>query len=169
MGRFTHWLKENADGSLALLIAVTVGLLAVLGVLGVNETGEVNAAILLTLALLATTLPRDRKFAAKTLADSSAVRLINGSEVGAVHRQAHRETEYWMFKGGTGTYLRAVTIKACAYSRELVASFGQTRPVPVAKAKGLPQLLELKLPGSYTDRDIADVIHKAVKPKNPYW
>jgi hypothetical protein len=297
MVRLTHWLRDNADGSLALLIAVTVGLLAVADVLG---TDEVNAAILLTLALIAATLLRDRKLAAKALADSTAVRLINGPEVGAVHSQAHRDTEYWMFKGGTGTYLRAVTIKACVdgarraqrpvrmqveivdptdellcaqyaqyrsslvpgpdrtgetwtldrtrkeafatilaacwyrqrftflnievglskvmttfrwdlcsqwvvitqedpaaptmlfekgrplyrgYSRELVASFEQTRPVPIARAKELQlseepsveetrklfDLLELSLPGSYTDRDVAEVIRKAVKPKNPYW
>jgi hypothetical protein len=34
---------------------------------------------------------------------------IDGPDVGAVHRQAHRETEYWMFKGGT-TYLRSSTL-----------------------------------------------------------
>ncbi|HET8640429.1 MAG TPA: hypothetical protein VFM37_00735, partial [Pseudonocardiaceae bacterium] len=60
MGRFTRWLRDNADGSLALAIAGTVGLLAILDVLG---AGEVEAAILLTLALIAATLLRDRKLA----------------------------------------------------------------------------------------------------------
>lgn len=297
MGRFTRWLRDNADGSLALVIAGTVGLLAILDVLG---TDEVDAAILLTLALIAATLLRDRKLAARAYADSSAVKLINGPEVGQVHTEAHRDTEQWMFKGGTGTYLRAVTIKACVenarraqrpvrmqveiidptneqlcnqyahyrsslapgpdrtgetwtpdrtrkeafatilaacwyrqrftflkievglskvmttfrwdlssqwvvitqedpaapamlfekgrphyrgYSRELVASFEQARPVDIARAKELQlsdepsveetrklfELLELDLPGTFTDRDIVDLIRRAIRPKNPYW
>jgi hypothetical protein len=297
MGRFTRWLRDNADGSLALVIAAAVGLLAVLDVLGAEE---IDAAILLTLALLAATLLRDRKLAAKALADTSAVRLVNGPEVGQVHADAHRESEHWMFKGGTGTYLRAVTLKACVdnarrakrpvrmqveiidptnellcsqyaqyrssltpgpdrtgeawtpdrtrkeafatilaacwyrqrftflrievglskvmttfrwdlssqwvimtqedpaaptmlfekgrphyrgYSRELVASFEQARPVPISQAKELQlsdepsveetrklfALLELDLPSSFTDRDVADIVRRAIKPKNPYW
>lgn len=297
MGRFTRWLRDNADGSLALAIAGTVGLLAILDVLG---AGEVEAAILLTLALIAATLLRDRKLAARAFADSSAVKLINGPEVGQVHTEAHRDTEFWMFKGGTGTYLRAVTIKACvesarraqrpvrmqveiidptdehlcnryaryrsslapgpdrtgetwtldrtrkeafatilaacwywqrftflkvevglsqvmttfrwdlssqwvvitqedpsapamlfekgrplyrSYSRELVASFEQARLVEIARAKDLQlseepsveetrklfELLALDLPSSFTDRDVVDLIRRAIKPKNPYW
>jgi len=297
MGRFTRWLRDNADGSLALVIAGTVGLLAILDVLG---TDEVDAAILLTLALIAATLLRDRKLAARAFADSSAVKLINGPEVGQVHTEAHRDTEFWMFKGGTGTYLRAVTIKACvenarraqrpvrmqveiidptdehlcnryaryrsslapgpdrtgetwtldrtrkeafatilaacwywqrftflkveiglspvmttfrwdlssqwvvitqedpsapamlfekgrphyrSYSRELVASFEQARLVEIARAKDLQlseepsveetrklfELLELDLPSSFTDRDVVDLIRRAIRPKNPYW
>jgi hypothetical protein len=297
MGRFAGWLKNNADGFFALLIAATVGLLGVLDVLG---TGEINAAILLTLALLAATLLRDRKTASNALADLSAVRLVNGPEVGRVHAEAHHETEQWMFKGGTGTYLRAVTLKECvesarrakrplrvqieiidpaneslcneyaqyrsslapgpdrtgetwtldrtrkesfatilaacwyrqrfaflkievglskvmttfrwdissvwvimtqedpsapailfekgrphyrAYSRELVASFEQTRHVDIARAKELRlsdeptveearklfALLDLDLPGSFTDRDVTDLVRRALRPKNPYW
>lgn len=297
MGRFVGWLKSNADGSLALLIAGTVGMLAVLDVLG---TDEIDAAVLLTLALLAATLLRDRKLAARALADSSAVRLVTGAEVGQVHAEAHRETELWMFKGGTGTYLRAVTLKQCvenarrakrpvrmqveiidptnellcheyaqyrsslnpgpdrtgeawtkertrkesfatilaacwyrqrftflrievglskvmttfrwdlssqwvimtqedpaapsmlfdkgrphyrAYSRELVASFEQSRQVDISRARELQlsdepsveetrklfSLLELDLPASLTDRDVADLIRRAIRPKNPYW
>jgi hypothetical protein len=297
MGRFGQWLKGNADGSLALAIAITVGLLGVLDILG---TDEVDAAILLTLALLAATLLRDRKLAAKALADTSAVRMVSGPEVGQVHAEAHRDTELWMFKGGTGTYLRAVTLKECvenarrakrpvrmqveiidptdellcheyaqyrtsltpgpdrtgeswttertrkeafatvlaacwyrqrftflrievglsrvmttfrwdassqwvimtqedpaapamlfekgkphyrAYSRELVASFEQSRQINIALARELylsdePSVdetrklfavLELDLPGSFLDRDIADIIRRAIQPRNPYW
>ncbi|HET8641679.1 MAG TPA: hypothetical protein VFM37_07060, partial [Pseudonocardiaceae bacterium] len=226
--------------------------------------------------------------------------LINGPEVGQVHTEAHRDTEFWMFKGGTGTYLRAVTIKACvesarraqrpvrmqveiidptdehlcnryaryrsslapgpdrtgetwtldrtrkeafatilaacwywqrftflkievglsqvmttfrwdlssqwvvitqedpsapamlfekgrplyrSYSRELVASFEQARLVEIARAKDLQlseepsveetrklfELLALDLPSSFTDRDVVDLIRRAIRPKNPYW
>lgn len=297
MSRFARWLIGNADGSLALAIAVTVGALGVLDVLG---TEKINAAILLTLALLAATLLRDRKLAARAREDSTAVKTVSGPEVGQIHKEAHRDTELWMFKGGTGTYLRAVTIGGCvesarraqrpvrmqveiidptnellcheyaqyrssltpgpdrtgeewttertrkeafatvlaacwyrqrftfllievglssvmttfrwdmssqwvimtqedpsapallfergrahyrAYSRELVASFEQSRRLDMGRARELNlsdepsveevrnkfKALELDLPGSFTDRDVADVIRKAVRPKNPYW
>lgn len=297
MGRFATWLRRNADGFFALVIAVAVGTLQVLDVL---QAEQVSAAILLTLALLATTLLRDRKLAAQAVSDSSAVRLIHGPEVGRMHADAHRETEQWMFKGGTGTYLRAVTIKECvenarkakrplrmqveivdptnerlcheyaqyrssltpgpdrtgepwtldrtrkeafatilaacwyhqrytflrievalsqvmstfrwdvsshwvimtqedpaapamlfdrtkphylAYTRELVASFEQAQLVDIGRAKELElpdepsveqtrklfSLLELELPASFTDRDVTDLIRRAIRPKNPYW
>lgn len=296
MARLARWLKSNADGALALLIAVAVGLLQVLDVL---QAEQVNAAILLTLALLATTLLRDRRLAAKAYQQSSAVKLVNGPEVGEVHAQARRDTEHWMFKGGTGTYLRAVTIKECvenarrakrpirmqieiidptdesvchdyaqyrsslapgpdrtgetwtldrtrkeafatilaacwyrqrftflkvdvalskvmttfrwdlssdwvimtqedpaapamlfeknkphyrAYSRELLASFEQARGVEIGRARDLEladepsveetrklfTLLELDLPSSFTDRDVTDIVRRALRPKNPY-
>ncbi len=296
MARLARWLKSNADGALALLIAVAVGLLQVLDVL---QAEQVSAAILLTLALLATTLLRDRRLAAKAYQQSSAVKLVNGPEVGEVHAQARRDTEHWMFKGGTGTYLRAVTIKECvenarrakrpirmqieiidptdesvchdyaqyrsslapgpdrtgetwtldrtrkeafatilaacwyrqrftflkadvalskvmttfrwdlssewvimtqedpaapamlfekskphyrAYSRELLASFEQARGVEIGRARDLEladepsveetrklfTLLELDLPSSFTDRDVTDIVRRALRPKNPY-
>lgn len=297
MSRFAAWLRNNADGFFALVIAVVVG---VLQFLDVAQAQQLNAAILLTLALLAMTLLRDRRFAARAVADTSAVRLVHGPEVGRVQAEAHRETEQWMFKGGTGTYLRAVTIRQCvdharkakrpmrmqieiidptdlalcqryaqyrcslapgpdrtgepwtpdrtrkeafatilaacwyhqrytflrievalsrvmttfrwdvssqwviitqedpaapamlfertkphyrAYSRELMASFEQAREVPIDRARDLElsdepsveetrklfALLELDLPGSFTDRDVTDLVRKAIRPKNPYW
>ena len=106
MARFTRWLRRNADAVLALLVAVVVGVLAVVEVLGADQ---VNAAILLVLALLAATLLQDRRAAAQALTSPSAVRLLNGLEVSQEHAEARRATEQWIFKGGTGTYLRAVT------------------------------------------------------------
>ena len=110
MARFTRWLRRNADAVLALLVAVVVGVLAVVEVLGADQ---VNAAILLVLALLAATLLQDRKSAAHALTSASAVRLLGGLEVSQEHAEARRVTEQWIFKGGTGTYLRAVTLKEC--------------------------------------------------------
>lgn len=68
-----------------------------------------------------------------------------------------------------------------AYSRELAASFRQARRVDLDKA-GEPRLSAeptieearklftmLELPRSFTDRDVSDVITKALKAKNPYW
>ena len=295
MVRFTGWLRANADGIVALLIAVTVGVLAVLDVLG---TEKVNAAILLVLALLAATLLKDRRSASRA-ADTSAVRQLSTLEVGQENAQARRHTDQWIFKGGTGTYLRAATLPECveharreqrplrmqleiidptdealctayaqfrsslspgpdgtgetwtvlrtrkesfatvlaacwyrqrypfltievglskvmstfrwdlssqnvimtqddpshpalmfakgkpyyrAYSRELVASFRQARRIDLDKASELQlsdeptveeirklfSMLELELPRSFTDRDIAEVTIKALRAKNPY-
>lgn len=45
--------------------------------------------------------------------ESSAVRAIGGDEVGPVLAEARRGTDRWIFKGGTGTYIRAVTLPRC--------------------------------------------------------
>jgi len=294
MVRFTTWLRANADGFVALLIAITVGVLAVFEVL---NTANVNAAILLVLALLAVTLLKDRQDS-KALTDTSAVRQLSSVEIGQEHAEARRHTEQWTFKGGTGTFLRAVTLKECverarreqrplrmqleildptdaalctmyarfrsslipgpdgtgepwtadrtrkeslatvlaacwyrqhfafltievglskvmttfrwdlsshslimtqhgdsaalmfakdkpyyrAYSRELDASFRQTRRVDLDKAatlqlsneptidetRSLFTMLGLELPHSFIDRDVSDIIAKALRAKNPY-
>jgi hypothetical protein len=112
MRRFGQWLVNNADGMLAVTIAITIGLLAVLDVQG-TTTDQIDAAILLTLALLAATLLRDRRTAANNLAQSAAVRLVHGAEADRMSSEAHREAGLWIFKGGTGTHLRTVTLRAC--------------------------------------------------------
>ncbi|MGH3566331.1 MAG: hypothetical protein ACRDRH_09915 [Pseudonocardia sp.] len=300
MRRFGGWLRANADVFLALVIAVSFGLLGVLDVLGPDDDQIVNAAILLTLALLAATLLRDRRAVGRALIDMSSVRLVSGPDVGQAHAEARRSTDRWIFKGGTGTYLRAVTLRGCveiarqearplrmqleiidptdealceeyarfrssltpgpdrtgerwtrervrkesyatvlaacwyrqrftflsievglykvmstfrwdlssscvimtqedpsgptmifekdrpyyrAYSRELVASFKQARQVHVDRSDGqqlddepsieetrrLFTLLGLDFPSSFTDRDVTEVIRKALQAKNPYW
>jgi hypothetical protein len=296
MRSITSWLRRNADGALALLIAITVGVLALLDVLNQNA---LSPAILLVLALLATTLLRDRKSEAKRLADLAAVRQLNGIEVTRELTDAHNEADQWTFKGGTGTYLRAVTMKKCverarqekrplrmqleildptdeslclayaqfrssltpgpdgtgetwtfdrtrkeafatilaacwyhqrypfvtievglsrlmttfrwdmspisvimtqddpsgpalmfekgkpyyrAYARELAASFSQAKRVPVNETREMPlseeptveearalfTKLDLELPSAFTDRDVTDLIRKALHAKNPY-
>lgn len=303
MARFTRWLRRNIDAVLALLISVVAGALALVDVLGDVvgiEQDPINVAILIVLGLLATTLLRDRKLAARALTDASAVRLLGGLEVSQAHAEARQATEQWIFKGGTGTYLRAVTLKECienarrekrllrvqleiidptdealckayasfrssltpgpdgtgeewtllrtrkesfatvlaacwyrqrcasfltvdvglsktmttfrwdvssrcvimtqedpaaqalmfekgrsyydAYSRELVTSFKQAQRVhldnvgelqlsdepTIEETRKLFALLELELPHSFTERDISDVIRKALRAKNPY-
>jgi hypothetical protein len=301
MAPFIKWLRRNADGVLALLIAATVGVLAMLDVFGTNVLGAdtINAAILLVLALLAATLLKDRQSATKALTDTTTARQLRGAEVGQELQEACRQTDQWIFKGGTGTYLRAVTLKECvenarrekrplrmqleiidpadetlckaytqfrssltpgpdgtgepwtvertrkeafatvlaacwyrqhfafltidvglssimttfrwdlssrclimtqedpagpslmfdkdkpyyrAYSRELMASFKQARPVLVDKAKDLTlseeptiaetrklfSALNLDLPRSYNDDDVSEIIAKAIRAKNPY-
>lgn len=48
-----------------------------------------------------------------TLDNISMVRVLHGSEVGEALAQARRTTDLWYFRGGTGTYLRAVTLPDC--------------------------------------------------------
>src|SRR5690348_12971321 len=45
--------------------------------------------------------------------EPSGVSVLNREEIRLEHEQAHRSTNIWMFKGGTGTYLRAVTLPQC--------------------------------------------------------
>lgn len=107
-----RWLRGNAEVALALLVSATCGLLAVFEVRGVTQE-TVNSAILLVLGLLAATLLRDRRIAERTVAGEAAVRVLSGTEVGRALSDCQRVTDQWLFKGGTGTYLRAVTLRAC--------------------------------------------------------
>lgn len=91
-----RWLIANVDAVVALLIAVTVGILSVLDVLG---TEKINAAILLVLALLATTLLQDRQSASKAQADTSAVRQLSSVEIDQELAAARRHTDQWIYKG----------------------------------------------------------------------
>jgi hypothetical protein len=52
----------------------------------------------------------------ESLAHAALVQVVPGDEVGQVHAQARIETRRWVFKGGTGTYLRAVTLPECVNS-----------------------------------------------------
>jgi len=42
-----------------------------------------------------------------------AVRVLNGTEVGEWLAKARRDTAVWLFRGGTGTHTRAVTLPEC--------------------------------------------------------
>jgi len=112
MRRFGRWLRANAEGFLALSIAIVFGLLVVLDVFGPNSS-VVNGAILLTLALIAVTLLRDRASVERALLNVSAVLVASGPEVGQAQAEARRNTDRWIFKGGTGGSLRTVTLPNC--------------------------------------------------------
>jgi hypothetical protein len=45
---------------------------------------------------------------------TAMARVLRGSEVQKAHAEARARTDRWIFKGGTGTYLRAVTLPRCA-------------------------------------------------------
>jgi len=47
------------------------------------------------------------------LDESAAIQVLSGSEVGAALVTSRRSTDKWTYKGGTGTYIRAVTLPEC--------------------------------------------------------
>ncbi|WP_406316845.1 hypothetical protein OHA77_06565 [Streptosporangium sp. NBC_01639] len=52
--------------------------------------------------------------AGRALQDLSIVNVLNGpEEIARAHAEARADTDRWIFKGGTGTYLRAVTLPEC--------------------------------------------------------
>lgn len=134
MPRITKWIGKNADGVIALVLAACI---AILGLTEVVGGTAVNSAVLLILAVLATTLLRDRVRSGvverevakvldvvrqldtkitgtKTALDAAAnVRVLAGEEVGQALADARRDTDAWTFKGGTGTFIRAVTLPQC--------------------------------------------------------
>src|SRR5450755_896438 len=58
MTRFAAWLSRNADGAIALVLAIVLALLVLADI--VQADRYVTAATLIVLALLATTLLQDR-------------------------------------------------------------------------------------------------------------
>ncbi len=134
MSRVVKWIAKNADGLIGLLLAACIAILALADVVGTNQ---INSAILLILAVLATTLLRDRvrsgyiendvhqaldrlqaldtkvTNAQQALDQSTNLRVLRGDAIGEALAAARLDTDLWMFKGGTGTYLRAVTLPDC--------------------------------------------------------
>jgi hypothetical protein len=137
MSRLTKWIGKNADGLIALVLAVCVAGLSLADVDAVGSAETVSNAVLLVLAVLAATLLRDRMRAGaverdvarmleivnqldtkmtstRAALDAAAnVRVISSEEVGQALADARRDTEGWTFKGGTGTFIRAVTLPEC--------------------------------------------------------
>ncbi|MGW2047867.1 hypothetical protein ACWCPF_22190 [Streptomyces sp. NPDC001858] len=118
------WAVRNADGVVAIGLALTVALLDITDK-GFDEDNDiVSGAILLVLAALVygSLTERRRRMAdlraatagtSRAIEDLAMVRTLAGPEVGLAHEQARRSTARWVFKGGTGTYLRAVTLPEC--------------------------------------------------------
>lgn len=148
MARFAAWVSRNADGAIALVLAIVLALLVLADI--VQADRYVTAATLIVLALLATTLLQDRArnesgekraedvtkrtlnllermpdekelaelrqmvvSARKAMDDASMARIVPGEEVRHLLQIARQDTDRWFFKGGTGTFLRAVTIPDC--------------------------------------------------------
>lgn len=134
MSRISKWIGKNIDGLIALILAACIAVLAWADVVG---TEQIDNAVLLILAVLAATLLRDRLRAGVVERDlaraldvieqldtkltgtksaldaASNVQVLTGEQVGQALADARRDTEGWTFKGGTGTFMRAVTLPDC--------------------------------------------------------
>ncbi|MFD6353140.1 hypothetical protein KHQ06_07445 [Nocardia tengchongensis] len=108
MTRFVTWLRLNIDAVVAIVIAITAVIVEFID--KNTKLDPVSNAILLVLSLLAVTLLRDRNRIARLVRETAAVRLLYGAEVDQAHALARRDTANWIYKGGTGTYLRAATL-----------------------------------------------------------
>lgn len=110
--RSVRWLALNIDGFVTLVVAtIAIGLELIDKAAGnaINQN-LTNGAILLVLSLLTVTILRDRSRTTRLVRESSAVQLLYGAEIDQAHATARRDTDTWIYKGGTGTYLRAETL-----------------------------------------------------------
>ncbi|PSK26579.1 hypothetical protein C6575_36535 [Nocardia seriolae] len=108
MTRFVTWMRLNIDAVIAIVIAITAVIVE-----AIDKTAKldpVQGAVLLVLSLLAVTLLRDRNRITRLVRESAAVRLLYGPEIDQAQALARRDTDTWIYKGGTGTYLRAETL-----------------------------------------------------------
>lgn len=116
------WVIRNLDVVIAVGLGLTIGFLDVFG--DVVSDDVASGATLLVLGALAIGSMTERvrrrtdirEVAAetrRTLEDLAMVRSLSGNEVGEELQKARQETGRWYFKGGTGTYLRAVTLPRC--------------------------------------------------------
>ncbi|MEV7117099.1 hypothetical protein [Kitasatospora griseola] len=116
------WGLRNSDGVVALLGALAVGLLDLLG----GDLGDnvVSGATLLVLAAVVygSLAERRRRVvdireategARQALENLASVRELAGVDLERALERARQDTDRWVFKGGTGTYLRAVTLPEC--------------------------------------------------------
>jgi hypothetical protein len=141
MRRLAAWVGANIDGVVAFAVAVVIvvvdvfsslpigtvisAILLVLGVLSVamlrdrarkedseqqvldylRRSGEIAQALTSLEATIGTVV--------RALSDASMVRVLSWPEVAMAHAEARRSTDRWVFRGGTGTYIRAVTLREC--------------------------------------------------------
>jgi hypothetical protein len=121
--RFVLWIGTNVDTFLGLILALAVGILGFAD--QIQDQDILNSATLLVLALVAQSMLRDRwrrdntdiegtlRLAREAFDSVSMVRVLHGTEVGQALAEARRHTDKWQFKGGTGTFIRAVTLPEC--------------------------------------------------------
>jgi len=135
------WLSRNVDPLLAIVVALVVGVLDVLSdVSSSTLTGGVLLVLgVLSIAVLRdrhrddsterdlreelrragqlvpamTTMQGTITRLDRMLDDATMVRVLTGPEVTRALADARRNTDRWIFRGGTGTYIRAVTLREC--------------------------------------------------------
>lgn len=125
--RSLPWWKENVD---TLAVIVVVAAMTLLGTVNIISASTVVQTLPAVLGVFAIAILRDRsRSRAEGLeiarlvelvrrTDSkidglSSLRVLHGHEVGDVLARARRETATWIFRGGTGTHTRVVTLPDC--------------------------------------------------------
>lgn len=111
MNRFVKWLRNNVDAVIVMVVALTAATVEFVStILGGDGNKYVPSATLVVLALLAISILRDRDAISRAVRDTATVRQLYGTEIDQTHALARGQTDLWAFKGGTGNYLRAVTL-----------------------------------------------------------
>ncbi|MEU5209977.1 hypothetical protein [Streptomyces sp. NPDC020742] len=116
------WTFRHLDGVVAISGATVVGLLDIFSD-AVSDNVTSGATLLVLAALVFGSLTERRRRVAdireatagtqQALEDLAMVRSLSGTEVRRALDEARQNTDRWVFKGGTGTYLRAVTLPEC--------------------------------------------------------
>ncbi|WP_088795889.1 MULTISPECIES: hypothetical protein [unclassified Streptomyces] len=116
------WVIRHFDGVVAISGAMVVGLMDIFSD-AVSDNVTSGATLLVLAALVFGSLTERRRRVAdireattgtqKALEDLAMVRSLSGTEVRRALDEARQNTDRWVFKGGTGTYLRAVTLPEC--------------------------------------------------------
>ncbi|MFJ4923015.1 hypothetical protein [Streptomyces sp. NPDC088725] len=116
------WVLKNLDVVIAVGLGLTIGFLDVFGdVISDDVSSGATLLVLGTLAVGSMTERIRRKSdfreasaeTRRALEDLAMVRSLSGDQVGEALERARQQTNRWFFKGGTGTYLRAVTLPRC--------------------------------------------------------
>ncbi|MFI8004357.1 hypothetical protein [Streptomyces sp. NBC_00178] len=126
--RSVAWILKNIDVVIAAGVALTIGFLDIFGDVISSDVASGATLVVLGALALGSIVERVRQPATieeamagtrRALEDLTMVRSLAGNEVAEALRVARRRTHLWYFKGGTGTYLRAVTLPQCvAAARE---------------------------------------------------
>jgi hypothetical protein len=123
-------VREHLDALIALVLAI---IFSILGFVEVTSSEAIDNAILVTLTVLAFALLRDhwgrerfedlpilRELTAELRGFNehnkgvAELRILAGASIGEAFEEARRNCRRWVYKGGAGTYLRAVTLPALA-------------------------------------------------------
>lgn len=121
------WWKRNIDSVSVIIVVIAM---SVLGTINVISPEIVIQSLPAILGVLAFTMLRDRSRSHlgdrqlesmsgvvhridRKIDDLSSLRTLTGADIGEALTEARRDTGIWVFRGGTGTYTRIVTLPEC--------------------------------------------------------
>jgi hypothetical protein len=118
------WILGNYDVLVALALAIAA---SILGLAGKVSDAFLSSATVLALGAIGIVMLHDRALREslnaiivrelgtipEALRMSTKVQILSGGEIGHALAQARQDTEIWLFKGSTATFVRAVTLPEC--------------------------------------------------------